>query len=457
MAPATITPKAASEAAGTEPADAQQQQQQQRQQDGKRPKKPPSAASAISGALSGSLISACVQPLDVVRTKMQADAARGVVRGSLATARVVLSEQGVRGFWAGTGPSVIRVGLGAGMHFVLLEQIRWVLSTPAADGTSQLSNMGAAMSGGISRAIAAVLLCPVTVVKTRMEYVADAADIAKPLAGGGSAAAAAGAGGGSAAANAARAATGAAASTSGAGGAASYGSVVVPRYRDTFHAMSSIVRTEGVRGLFRGLWPTVLTNAPYSGLYYMFYTRLKEGFSGEGRPQVAVNFASGVVAAVAATLLTQPADVVRTRMQLGIGIGTAATAASATAAAAGAGATAAAARGAGAWGTLLEALRQQGPSALLTGAAPRILKRTTQTALVWTLYEELVPRITQLGYAAKAAWDERAAANATTANAAGANANAAAGATAASASASGSQSASESSSVTQSASGSKRG
>ncbi|GLC76917.1 hypothetical protein PLESTF_001855300 [Pleodorina starrii] len=441
MAPATITPKAASEAAGTEPADAQQQQQQQRQQDGKRPKKPPSAASAISGALSGSLISACVQPLDVVRTKMQADAARGVVRGSLATARVVLSEQGVRGFWAGTGPSVIRVGLGAGMHFVLLEQIRWVLSTPAADGTSQLSNMGAAMSGG--KAGRGWEAWPVA----RGAHWRAAAP--PP--------AAAGAGGGSAAANAARAATGAAASTSGAGGAASYGSVVVPRYRDTFHAMSSIVRTEGVRGLFRGLWPTVLTNAPYSGLYYMFYTRLKEGFSGEGRPQVAVNFASGVVAAVAATLLTQPADVVRTRMQLGIGIGTAATAASATAAAAGAGATAAAARGAGAWGTLLEALRQQGPSALLTGAAPRILKRTTQTALVWTLYEELVPRITQLGYAAKAAWDERAAANATTANAAGANANAAAGATAASASASGSQSASESSSVTQSASGSKRG
>lgn len=43
------------------------------------------------------------------------------------------------------------------------------------------------------------------------------------------------------------------------------------------------------------------------------------------------------------------------------------------------------------------------------GAAPRILKRTTQTALVWTMYEELVPRITQLGYAAKAAWEERAA------------------------------------------------
>ncbi|GIL67939.1 hypothetical protein Vafri_21194 [Volvox africanus] len=336
------------------------------------------------------------QPLDVVRTKMQADAASGVVRGTFATARVVLSEQGLRGFWAGTGPSVIRVGLGAGMHFVLLEQIRWLLSHPGADGSLQLSNVGAAMSGGISRAIAAVLLCPVTVVKTRMEYVAD---VAKPAISGGTegpiTASPSSAGASTAGA---RAAAGAAASTSGVGPvAAACSSTAVPRYRDTFHALSTILREEGVRGLFRGLWPTVLTNAPYSGLYYMFYTRLKEGLSAEGRPQVLVNFSSGVAAAVAATLLTQPADVVRTRMQLGLGAAAAGTASL------------------GAWATLREAVRHQGLAALMTGAAPRILKRTTQTALVWTLYEELVPRISQLGYAAKAAWDQRAAAAATTA------------------------------------------
>ena len=37
-----------------------------------------------------------------------------------------------------------------------------------------------------------------------------------------------------------------------------------------------IARQEGVRGLFRGLGPTVITNAPYSAFYYLFYTSLKE-------------------------------------------------------------------------------------------------------------------------------------------------------------------------------------
>jgi len=38
-----------------------------------------------------------------------------------------------------------------------------------------------------------------------------------------------------------------------------------PRYRNTLNAFMTISRTEGPRGLFKGLLPTVLTNAPFSG------------------------------------------------------------------------------------------------------------------------------------------------------------------------------------------------
>lgn len=74
--------------------------------------------------------------------------------------------------------------------------------------------------GGCSRAIAAVVSCPITVVKTRMEF----------------------------------------------------GSV---QGSSTLGALRAITRAEGVRGLFGGLGPTVLSNAPFAGLYYMFYTRLQ--------------------------------------------------------------------------------------------------------------------------------------------------------------------------------------
>ena len=43
----------------------------------------------------------------------------------------------------------------------------------------------------------------------------------------------------------------------------------------TFHAMASIVRDSGTRGLFRGWGPTVLANAPFSAVYYSFYTTIR--------------------------------------------------------------------------------------------------------------------------------------------------------------------------------------
>jgi hypothetical protein len=51
----------------------------------------------VSGSLSGALVSACVQPLDVVRTRMQADMAHGIVRSTMHTMQTILSE--VRRSW----------------------------------------------------------------------------------------------------------------------------------------------------------------------------------------------------------------------------------------------------------------------------------------------------------------------------------------------------------------------
>lgn len=72
-----------------------------------------------------------------------------------------------------------------------------------------------------------------------------------------------------------------------------------------------------------------------------------------------------------ATIATQPSDVIRARMQLG---------------GAQKGATALA----------IDAFSRDGVKAMLSGATPRFLKRSLQTALVWTLYEELLPVITSV-------------------------------------------------------------
>ncbi len=50
----------------------------------------------------------CVQPLDVIKTRMQADAARGVATSAVATLRTVVADSGIRALWQGTQPTVIR-------------------------------------------------------------------------------------------------------------------------------------------------------------------------------------------------------------------------------------------------------------------------------------------------------------------------------------------------------------
>jgi len=305
-----------------------------------RRRQPPTPSSSASGCVTGAVVSVVVQPLDVLRTRMQADAARGVGVGVRATAKGVFAAAGARGFWAGVGPTVARLSAGLAIQFLTIDTLRdWALErarererqgNKRAAGAPALSAADAFLVGGGARALSSSCTSPITLVKTRMEF--------------------AGAGG------------------VGGGGAA---------YRSTAHALATIARTDGVRGLFRGLGPTVAANAPFSALYYTFYSRLQARLAAAApaAPGAAINFSAGALAAVAATVLTQPADMVRTHMQLGLA-------------------------GVGAGGvrlgpvaTLRAVVRARGASALLAGTGPRVVKRTLQTALVWTLYEELQPRV----------------------------------------------------------------
>lgn len=46
-------------------------------------------------------------------------------------------------------------------------------------------------------------------------------------------------------------------------------------YNSVANALREIYRTEGVKGMTCGLLPTLFRDAPFSGLYLMFYTHTK--------------------------------------------------------------------------------------------------------------------------------------------------------------------------------------
>ena len=155
-------------------------------------------------------------------------------------------------------------------------------------------------------------------------------------------------------------------------------------YRSLWGATADILRKEGVRGLFSGFGATAVRDAPYAGLYVLGYERLKpllggmlygrtaEGESGgmggvmSTSQSATTNFLSGVLAAGAATALTNPFDAVKTRLQLMPGR----------------------------YGNLVKAarmmVREEGLRSLFDGLALRMGRKAMSSALAWTLYEEMV-------------------------------------------------------------------
>jgi solute carrier family 25 protein 44 len=82
-----------------------------------------------------------------------------------------------------------------------------------------------------------------------------------------------------------------------------------------------IWRAEGVRGFYRGYLASVLTWCPFTSAYFATYEPVKElTVRALGRREADIHFAwfiiAGCAAGTVATVLTNPIDVVRTRLQV---------------------------------------------------------------------------------------------------------------------------------------------
>ena len=262
----------------------------------------------LAGSLSGTCSTLLFQPLDLVKTRVQQT---GPSTSLVRVISTVVSQDSVRGLWRGLVPSLVRTVPGVGLYFSSTHQMK----TSLCDGRP--TALQSALIGSSARALAGSVMIPFTVIKTRFESRAF-------------------------------------------------------NYSSTAHALSSILRTEGLRGLTRGLGPTLVRDVPFSGLYLMVYEQLKTWVPEEvSRTQssAAVHFSCGLVAGLLASLVTQPADVIKTRLQLSSGSGLRLT------------------------GAVLQIYRDRGLGGFTTGIVPRSLRSTLMAALAWTVYERMIGSI----------------------------------------------------------------
>ncbi|KAH9942852.1 mitochondrial tricarboxylate transporter [Amylocystis lapponica] len=92
-----------------------------------------------------------------------------------------------------------------------------------------------------------------------------------------------------------------------------------PKYRGLIHGSAAIVREEGLRGLYSGLFPVIMRQGANSAVRFTTYTTLKQFVQGNARPgqtlSSGVTFGIGAVAGLVTVYCTMPFDVVKTRMQ----------------------------------------------------------------------------------------------------------------------------------------------
>ncbi len=121
-----------------------------------------------------------------------------------------------------------------------------------------------------------------------------------------------------------------------------------------------------VRSLCKANLPFRSSVLRYAGLFLVLYDSLKRSWGNDldSLPSAARTFACSAVAGFAATLATQPFDVLRTRAQL----------------------DSTSARSA----AHLQALLHQGVSVALAGFWPRLMKRTLASSVTWTVFEHVL-------------------------------------------------------------------
>lgn len=258
--------------------------------------------------------------------------------------------------WRGTLPSVIRTGLGSALYFSTLNALRQRVAsfniialsgatrnsagTDSSSSLPRLSNMANLTTGAIARASAGMVMMPVTVIKVRYES-------------------------------------------------------SLYSYRSILEAGKAILKAEGIKGFFTGFGATAIRDAPYAGLYVLFYEEFKRRLSQlqsahpsveeirlptamASSKSVSTNFLSGVLAAGLATAITNPFDAVKTRLQLMPEK----------------------------YGNMVKAsqrmIMDEGFKSLFNGLGLRMGRKATSSALAWTIYEELVKHAdTRLGGGSK--------------------------------------------------------
>jgi len=140
------------------------------------------------------------------------------------------------------------------------------------------------------------------------------------------------------------------------------------QYKGVFDCLRTVVRAEGFGALYAGYTTTLVMNVPFNAVQFTAYEALR-GFLKRGKEDefdVVAHCLAGAGAGAIAGALTNPFDVVKTRLQTR-------------------GETGGAYRGM--VSTLVQLWKNEGRRGYTRGMLPRVTLNSTSTAISWATYE----------------------------------------------------------------------
>ncbi|SGZ46234.1 CIC11C00000002467 [Sungouiella intermedia] len=233
----------------------------------------------ISGATAGLVSAFTLQPLDLLKTRLQQQQLE-VAGYRTSIGKELKKLTNVKDLWRGVLPSTLRTSVGAGLYFTMLSQTRTYLATLKKNRGEltlsilpKLSHAENLATGFFVRAAVGVITMPITVVKTRFES-------------------------------------------------------SIYSYNSLYESFDGIYRDGSPNGSFRhffkGTFATLARDCPYAGLYVLFYEAFKNDLfpivfaplQSEAYFASLNNSTSAVLAASVSTTITAPFDAIKTRLQL---------------------------------------------------------------------------------------------------------------------------------------------
>ncbi|OQR92131.1 inorganic diphosphatase [Achlya hypogyna] len=223
------------------------------------------AATMLGSAMAGILGRVVCHPMDMAKANLQV---HGQYRGAWHVITSTLHAEGVRGLYKGFGVIVLGSAPATCLYVTSYEESKkWLLQYPVMQTSPFLSSFTA---GIFAEAFSCVFWVPIDVVKERMQVQR----------------------------------------THQAGA-----------YKNTWHALQTIARTEGLRGMYKGkrYGATMWSFGPYSALFFVAYEQNKAAaqrlHATDNVPFASLLLCS-VSASAAAAFLTNPLDLVKLRLQV---------------------------------------------------------------------------------------------------------------------------------------------